>query len=239
MDSVKANPEMTAIVLAGGFGTRLNSVISDIPKPMAPISGKPFLEYLFAYLERNGITKVIMSVGYKYDIIKKYFGGLYQKIKIVYVVEKEPLGTGGAIKKALEKVDAENVFILNGDTFFNVDLSILNKQYSLNKSPLILALKKMENFDRYGSVEIDKNNRIVLFSEKTHREKGNINGGIYLIKKNIFEGFLLPKVFSFESFIQTNYRVLQAEALILEYYFIDIGIPEDYKTAQSELRSFV
>jgi len=223
---------MEAIILAGGLGTRLQSVVSDIPKPMAPIGDKPFLVYILEYLKRNGIKKVILSVGYKWEVIQKYFGSEYKGIKLVYSVEDEPLGTGGAIKQALSYVDSKEIYIINGDTFFNVDLS----EFSLeNGSMLQLALKTMSDFDRYGYVESDASGYITAFREKGYRKKGDINGGIYLANKNLFDNFKLNERFSFEEFMQENFKTIKVTARVFNNYFIDIGIPEDYKKAQMEI----
>ena len=138
---------MEAIVLAGGLGTRLKSVVNDIPKPMAPIQNKPFLEYVLTYLQKNGVSKVIISVSYQWQKIKDYFGDRFESIILEYSVEKTPLGTGGGIKKALQFIESNQYFIINGDTFFDVNLSDL----TLNShNDLLLCLKKMYKFDRYG-----------------------------------------------------------------------------------------
>lgn len=215
---------MQAIVLAGGLGTRLRSVIQDIPKPMAPINGKPFLAFLLEYLKEQGITEVILSVSYKYELIQEYFKDEFQGLKIIYNVEKELLGTGGAIKDSLKFIKDE-AYVLNGDTFFDIPL----KEMKLEKSKICIALKQMQNFDRYGNVKIDKQGFVVSFEEKVFKEQGLINGGIYLIKKDIFDGFKLEKKFSFEEFLQENYKTLRIETKVFNHYFIDIGIPEDYE----------
>lgn len=227
---------LEAIVLAGGLGTRLKSVVADLPKPMAPIGDKPFLEYILRYLKKNGIRRVVMSVGYKWESIKEYFGDKFQNIELVYCVEDEPLGTGGAIKKALTLVKSAQVYIINGDTFFDVDLTDMVLKEG---SKLMLALKHMKNFDRYGCVEIDANAFVTAFTEKCYRVSGNINGGVYLTSRDIFDGYKLDDKFSFEEFIQNNFRNLKITAKIFDSYFIDIGIPEDYKRAQDELRLYI
>ena len=223
---------MEAIVLAGGLGTRLRSVISDLPKPMAPIGEKPFLEYILKYLQKNSITRVILSVGYKWETIKEYFGDKFENIELIYSVEDEPLGTGGAIKKAMNQVKNSQVYIINGDTFFDVDLKSLVLK---DNSKLILSLKHMTNFDRYGCVESDNNNLVLAFTEKEYRESGNINGGIYLASKDIFNDYDLDEKFSFEEFMQINFKELKISEKVFENYFIDIGIPEDYAKAQNEI----
>ncbi len=227
---------MEAIVLAGGLGTRLQSVISDVPKPMAPIGDKPFLEYILKYLKKNSISKVILSVGYKWEIIQEYFGNNFDGIELVYSVEDAPLGTGGAIKKAMSKVTNDKVYIINGDTFFNVNL---NKLELVNNSKLVLSLKNMQDFDRYGCVESNENNLVTKFTEKSYRKVGNINGGIYLASKDIFDDFDLETVFSFEEFMEHNLEKLNISSMVFDNYFIDIGIPQDYEKAQKEIKKHI
>lgn len=227
---------MEAIILAGGLGTRLRSIVDDIPKPMAPINGKPFLEYIIKYLSRNNVDRIILSVGYKWQIIKEYFGYKYENIELVYSVEDEPLGTGGALKKAMSKANNEEVYIVNGDTFFDINL----KDLKLNSdSKLTLSLKKMKKFDRYGHVKTGSQGNVIAFEEKGYCESGEINGGIYLSSKLIFDGFELHDKFSFEEFIQNNFTDLKIFAKSFEDYFIDIGIPKDYKKAQDELKDYI
>lgn len=227
---------MEAIILAGGKGTRLKSVIQDIPKPMAPIDGEPFLKYILKYLQKNNIERVILSVGYKWNVIQEYFGDKFENIEIVYSIEDEPLGTGGAIKKAMAKVVNRQVFIINGDTFFNVDLEALTLK---DDSKLILSLKEMRNFDRYGCVESNNENFVLSFTEKKYKKTGNINGGIYLASKNIFDDYNLEEKFSFEKFMEDNFQKLKITIKVFENYFIDIGIPEDYTKAQNEIRKYI
>ena len=223
---------MEAIVLAGGLGTRLRSVISNVPKPMAPINNKPFLEYILEFLNNQNIKKVILSVGYKWEIIKDYFGDKYKDIELVYNVEKEQLGTGGAIKDSLKLTNRDEIYVLNGDTFFDIDLSKMKIEDNLVE----IALKEMKDFDRYGVVEIDENKYIKNFKEKTYYKHGLINGGIYLLKREIFDDFNLPKKFSFEKFLEDNFQNLKAKGKVFNNYFIDIGIPEDYEKAKRYFR---
>ncbi|EDO6856855.1 NTP transferase domain-containing protein [Campylobacter coli] len=214
---------MQAIVLAGGLGTRLRSVVQDLPKPMAPINGKPFLAFVLEYLKKQGITEIILSVSYKYELIQEYFKDEFHGMKIHYNIEKELLGTGGAIKDALKFVKNE-VYVLNGDTFFDIDL----KKPVLNSSKICIALKQMQNFDRYGTVNVDEQGIVTSFEEKVFKKQGLINGGVYLLKKDIFNNFSLERKFSFEEFLQENYKTLKIQTQIFDDYFIDIGIPQDY-----------
>ncbi|MCY9664837.1 nucleotidyltransferase family protein [Paenibacillus alginolyticus] len=229
---------MEAIVLAGGFGTRLRSVVSNVPKPMAPVGGIPFLCYILDYLKKFGISRVVLSTGYKHEIIEDYFGKAYRGIELVYSVENEPLGTGGAIRVALEKVKSNEVFVLNGDTFFQVDLHKMREFQTSKNADLSISLKLMNHFDRYGTVEVSLD-RIIAFHEKKITAAGMINGGIYLLKSNLFNNIVLPDKFSFESqFLQLYLNKLQFYGYLSEGYFIDIGVPEDYMRAQKEIGEF-
>lgn len=224
---------MEAIVLAGGFGTRLKEVVSDVPKPMAPVNGKPFLEYLIKDLGEKGIRHIILAIGYKKEIIKEYFKNRYENIEITYSEELTPLGTGGAIKKALKSAKEADVFIVNGDTFFDVDLKGMKEFHTEKKSTLTVAVKEMKNFDRYGSLVI-KENRIIEFEEKKKKAKGKINGGIYLIKKDLLNR-IEKENFSFEKKVLEDKRI-EKYSYKSKGYFIDMGIPEDYFKIISKMR---
>jgi len=228
-----------AIILAGGLGTRLKSVIQDIPKPMAPVAGKPFLEYLFCFLKQQGIEKVILSTGYKHEVIEAHFGNRWNNLQIEYVIEEKPLGTGGAIKLALNKTQTDQILILNGDTFFAVDLRKFFRFHYEKKANISIAAKKMDDLSRYGSFTFEDNFRITDFIEKKERKNGYINGGIYLIDKNSLPLDKVPEKFSFEkTILMEKVKELQIFAFPAGNYFIDIGIPEDYDHAQTELPQF-
>lgn len=219
-----------AIVLAGGLGTRLRGVINDLPKPMAMINGKPFLHYVLLYLTQQKVKKAILSVGYKANIIETYFGDKYLDVELVYSKELEPLGTGGGIKKAFEYVK-DFAWVLNGDTFFDINLSALSDFHFKTKADISLALKQMENFDRYGTVEMMAD-RIVKFEEKKPLAEGLINGGVYFFNKAMLDRVEEQK-FSFEKEVLEKYvSVVQINGKAFRNYFIDIGIPEDYTKAQ-------
>ena len=225
-----------AIILAGGLGTRLRSVINDLPKPMAPVNGKPFLHYIFQYLLREGVKDVVLSVGYKHETIKEFFGGAYMGIKIQYSVEEEPLGTGGGIKQAFNLIDGP-AYVLNGDTFFGVNLWALNEFYFDTKSDIALAIKPLENFDRYGTVQMDAAYRLTKFEEKKLVEKGLINGGLYFFDKQLWNKVDVPQKFSFEKDVLEKYVAdLRFCGDVFNGYFIDIGIPEDYNKAQHDFK---
>lgn len=226
-----------AIILAGGLGTRLKHLLDDVPKPMAPVNDLPFLEYIFRYLKAQKIKSVILSVGYKYESIRDHFGDSFLNINIKYSIEDTPLGTGGAIKKAMEFVETESAFILNGDTFFNVDLSEMKKSHIATNSIFSIALKELTNFDRYGLVEIE-NNIVKSFLEKQPTKSGLINGGTYLLNRDEFLTIDWPEKFSFEKeFLETYFKKWAFTAYISNGYFIDIGIPEDYYKAAIDFKT--
>lgn len=230
-----------AIILAGGLGTRLRSVISEIPKPMAEVNGKPFLHYLFKYLNHFDYSRVILSVGFKSEIIEKYFDSEYLGMEIIYSHEKEPLGTGGGINNALKSAITDHPLILNGDTFFDIDLEEFRKGHMEMQAECSLALRNVENASRYGTVKTDAQNRIVNFMEKGEEtaETGYINGGIYLLNKSIFERTDFPQKFSLEKdYFEKYYRDQKFCGFKYKGYFIDIGIPDDYHKAQNDFKGF-
>jgi len=235
---------MEVIILAGGLGTRLRSVVSEVPKCMAPVAGKPFLWYLLKYLTRFDVDRVILSVGYLREVIFKWIDEVKDEFpfEFDYAIEEQPLGTGGGIKLALEKANDERVFVLNGDTFFDVDLMQLYDAHMIGRKAITLALKPMKRFDRYGTVNYRPNiepqiGTILSFNEKQYCEEGLINGGVYVISKDapIFEG--LGEKFSFETAVlEPQCARHQLLGVVQNGYFIDIGIPDDYQRAQVEMK---
>jgi len=225
---------MEAVVLAGGMGTRLRSVVSDIPKPMAPVAGKPFLEYILTWLSYSGVVRVVLSVGYKWECIRDHFGSRFGGMEIDYSVEDHPLGTGGAVALAISHTNEHTILVVNGDTSFPISLSELVAHHGKARGAT-LALKRMENFDRYGTVVLEGDN-IVAFQEKAPRKSGLINAGIYALDRNFFSGRGLADRFSLEQ------DVLEKEAgqgrlfgAVFDAPFLDIGIPEDYARASEFL----
>ena len=226
---------MEAIILAGGLGTRLRDVVKDIPKPMAPVNERPFLQYILEYLNSHHISRVVLAVGYKWEVIRDYFGTEYKNITLEYSVEEEQLGTGGAIKQALTKCTENDIFIINGDTYFEIDLEEMLKSHGETGADLTIATKKMYQFDRYGTVESSKG-RIIAFKEKEYCEQGSINGGIYLCKKQLLD-YVDKKKFSFEKDIMEALVTKQYfSAFETTNYFMDIGIPSDYKQFQEDMK---
>lgn len=226
-----------AIILAGGFGTRLQGVVKDVPKPMAPVNGRPFLTYILDYLIEYQYNSVVLSVGYLHEKIEEFFGSQYKSLQIKYAVETEPLGTGGGIAYALSFCTNENVLVLNGDTLFKADLLSLEQFHTQHHSLLSIILRHVADTSRYGSVTISESGRILRFTEKNNASgEGTINGGIYMINNELIKKLDLPAKFSFEKDLMEKYvETLPFYAQCSSNYFIDIGIPEDYARAQIEL----
>ena len=232
-----------AIILAGGFGTRLQSVVSDVPKPMAPVNNEPFLNYLLSYLSHYGIKKVIVSTGYLEEKIREYYeakNNSWKNITLTYSHEKTPLGTGGAIRQAIEQCEGEYVLAVNGDSFFDVDLNDLFEKHTKYSAQHTLALRQVPNASRYGAVETT-DNRIIKFKEKEEGQKpGTINGGIYILKK---EDFIKTTEAEINFSIERDFfekQLTQQHIYGFEYtgQFIDIGTPEDFTRAQDEFKHF-
>ena len=225
-----------AIILAGGLGTRLRSVVNDVPKCMAPVAGKPFLHFVIEYLLKQGVDKFILSLGYKSETIIDYVNNQYPMLNAQFSIEEEPLGTGGAIKLACELATEKNVLILNGDTLFKIDIEKLVAFHNLNGADCTLCLKPMQDFDRYGVVELNNDHSIASFKEKQQYKTGLINGGVYALNVAGFLQEELPQKISFEKdYLETYFDKRKMFGVIQDEYFIDIGIPEDYERAQNEL----
>ena len=224
---------MEAIILAGGFGTRLQSLVSEVPKPMAPVAGVPFLAHLAAFLEKQGVRRVVISVGYKAAVISEYFKESFLGMDIDYSPETEPLGTGGAIRRALQFIKSESCLVLNGDSLFNVRIQDLSAVHQETGATVTLSLRWMPDASRYGCVQCE-NGRIKAFQEKVADVgPGFINGGVYLCRSNMFEGLDLPTRFSFENdFLRPQCRKQHFAGFVSDGFFIDIGVPDDYLRAQ-------
>ena len=234
----RKNYKREAIILAGGLGTRLRSEVADVPKCMAPVNGRPFLDYVVNHAINQGVEHIVFCLGYMSSIIEAHIMknyGFYVDISIV--VEKEPLGTGGAIMLGSRSVVGKKFLVLNGDSLFALNYDFLYDKRLSNNQICIVGLKPMVHFDRYGSVTIDKNGYIAEFLEKKPTNVGFINGGIYLVNKDLLSSLDLPQKHSFEKEILEKYAGGRTiKGVISESYFIDIGIPSDYQKASNDLK---
>ncbi|MCX8019081.1 MAG: HAD-IIIA family hydrolase [Chitinophagaceae bacterium] len=225
-----------AIILAGGLGTRLQHTVPDVPKCLAPVAGRPFLFYVINHLRKAGIEKFVFSLGYKHEKILSFLNEYFYSLPFSYVVEEKPLGTGGALKRAISACSERHVIAANGDTLFKASLDNAFAFHIKNKACSTLLLKPMREISRYGVVELHENGRITGFREKQYYESGLINAGIYVLDKEMFETLPLPEVFSFEKDVLEAYvKTLPFYGMPSDDYFIDIGVPEDYFRAQNEL----
>ncbi|MDR1861297.1 MAG: nucleotidyltransferase family protein [Bacteroidales bacterium] len=226
---MKTHSPVEAIVLAGGLGTRLRSVVADLPKPMAPVNGRPFLEWLLRYLKSQGVGRFLLSVGYKHEIIVETFGDVFESVPVTYIVETEPLGTGGAVALALRSCVGDNVLTVNGDTFFPVDIAQLQDIHLRTNAEITLALKYVADAGRYGAISMGTDNIVTAFAEKSRQSNVLINGGIALINRQRFQERQFPDRFSLE---QDYLAKIAAQRLIagavFDSYFIDMGTPESY-----------
>lgn len=228
--------EYEFIILAGGFGTRLKPIVADLPKPMAPINGTPFLEILIHNLSTQGALNFRLLTGHLANRIVQHFDKThFNYLNINYSHETKPLGTGGAIVNGINESEFKKFVVLNGDTYFNIDLNkfVTDANKNLKENKYTMALKLKENNCRYGSVDVDDNFNVLRFKEKSSDSNaGFINGGIYCFDNNLSKENL-PLSFSIENdYFPTLASIGKLKGVLCEGDFIDIGIPDDYYLAQ-------
>ena len=225
---------MEALILAGGFGTRLQRVIRDVPKPMAPINGRPFLEIQLKALSDKGFKRVILSLGHLSDKIVRHFGSNFEGLDIVYEIEHKPLGTGGAVRAGIRHCNSDHVYVFNGDTYLDLEVGEVEKFWSEHCEPIIVA-REVPDTTRYGRLLVE-NGRVSGFTEKGVVGPGLINAGCYVFPVNLLDDQEVGKAFSLEAdylaphVCKKTFRVYATKG-----GFIDIGVPEDYERAQHEL----
>jgi D-glycero-alpha-D-manno-heptose 1-phosphate guanylyltransferase len=229
---------MEAIVLAGGFGTRLASRLEGVPKPMAPVAGRPFLEILLTQLHRVGCSRVLLSVGHLHTVIQKHFGAAFHGMSVDYLIEEDPLGTGGAIRLALAQANEDSVLALNGDTFLDANYADMMRFHSAERAAVTIAVVHQPDIVRYGGVAV-QGRRIVAFEEKGRSGPGWISAGAYVLNRNLQWPRSLAEKFSIEKdFFAPEIARLAPAAYEVDGYFLDIGIPKDLDRAQTELARF-
>jgi D-glycero-alpha-D-manno-heptose 1-phosphate guanylyltransferase len=227
---------MQAIILAGGRGTRLRGVLGNCPKPLAPVCGRPFLAHLLEQLDREAVRSVVLAVGYHACAIKRAFGKRYGGVSIAYSDEAVPLGTGGAIRKALTVTQDFPCFVVNGDTWPDLDYAAMFNHFRATGADISMSVKRVGDVGRYGSIVI-RDGRIVGFQEKSRAGAGYINSGIYLLRHGLLDSYDVNMPFSFEQdFIQLHLRRLTMVPFKVEGRFIDIGVPQDYRKVELMLR---
>ncbi|MEW6436071.1 MAG: sugar phosphate nucleotidyltransferase [Pseudomonadota bacterium] len=223
------------VILCGGKGSRLKSVISDVPKPMAPVAGHPFLEILLSYFCDLGFENAILSIGHMASVISDHFGDKFRRLNLHYCVDPEPLGTGGAARAAAKLCKTETVLVCNGDTFVEFDLQQAMPLWERTRSPIVFALR-VPDAERYGRIHIDENSE-AHFIGRGHPGEGFISSGVCLTPRALFLSDDTPIPFSFEDFLFDSQRRGKIFAIEAGGRFIDIGIPEDYHAAQHLFQS--
>lgn len=224
------------IILAGGLGTRLKSTISDLPKCMAPVANKPFLDHILSYYVDSGCHRFIFALGFLHDIVIDHLNTAWPTLNYDFSIEDEPLGTGGAVSLAFTKVTSEHFLILNGDTLFNISIDKLIEFHYQTKAFITLSLKYMTDFERYGTVILNPENQITGFEEKKACLEGLINGGVYIVNTAAFKALNFPDKYSFETdFLQAYVGDVAMYGMTFNTYFIDIGVPEDFHQANIDL----
>lgn len=232
---------MQAVLLAGGLGTRLRSVVSDRPKPMALIDGRPFMEYVVRGLLKGGISHIVFAVGYKGGMVEEYFkDGSDLGFKAFYSYEEELLGTAGAIKQAGKQVTEPQLLVINGDTFYQMDYSRLNELKAEQGFDLALVLRQVPDVSRYGEA-VFKDGRLAGFNEKSSESRpGTINGGVYLMDRALLDEIPDGKVSLEQEMIPRWMREGKSlGGMVNEGYFIDIGVPEDYYQFEKDVKEGV
>ncbi|MFM7671762.1 MAG: HAD-IIIA family hydrolase [Bacteroidota bacterium] len=226
-----------AIVLAGGLGTRLRSVLPDLPKCLAPVADRPFLFHVINYWRSQGIERFVFSLGYKHELIEEYLSKHFPTLSYETVIEEEPLGTGGGITRSLASCQSQQVLVLNGDTLFKGDLHRAARIHQEKAPACTLLLKPLQHFDRYGVVTISPTQRVEAFLEKKAVDAGLINAGVYLIDRHKLLEEELPTKYSFEKdYLEKFVTERKFIGLAQDGYFRDIGIPEDHQLANLELQ---
>jgi D-glycero-alpha-D-manno-heptose 1-phosphate guanylyltransferase len=222
------------ILLVGGLGSRLRSVVRDVPKPMAPVAGRPFLTYLLDQLAEQGVHNAILATGYMGDVVERTLGARWKTVNLLYSHEREPLGTGGALQLASRKLTSERFVVMNGDTYVTLDLAAFADCARQHRGSLGVALAHVDDTARYGAVMLH-DDRVTGFTEKGRNGSGYINAGVYLLDRVTVGQWCKGERFSFEADVVTP---MAAGGNVWGYTatrdFIDIGVPEDYARAQQQ-----
>lgn len=237
--SVYDAEQVDVVILCGGMGTRLKAVVADKPKPMAEIDKRPFIDILIEHICTFGFKRFILCAGYKAETIQEYYKSKKSGVDILTIKEKEPLGTGGAVKNAEALIQSSPFLVLNGDSFLDIDLCKFIDFHVTKKALLSIALIAAKDPKDYGSIEIDSSNRIVRFSEKEKAGRNNlINAGIYLFNREILS--LMPgnKNFSLEYDFFPKIVDRKFYGYSANGFFIDIGTPKRYIQAKQLLKDF-
>lgn len=227
------------IILAGGKGSRLKSVIGHLPKSMALVNGRPFIDYVILYYLAQGFQQFIISLGQGQEQLSAHIQLAWKHIHVQFAIEAAPLDTGGAIRNAVDHASGDTVLVINGDSYFALDIEALSIFHHMCGAECTIAVKQVPDTSRYGRIEIRKDYGIASFQEKGIQGEGLINGGAYLINTRMFKAYDFPTRFSFEKdYLQQYFHSKRIFTVKDNGYFIDIGIPEDLARAQHDLKNY-
>jgi D-glycero-alpha-D-manno-heptose 1-phosphate guanylyltransferase len=223
---------ITAAVLAGGLGTRLRSVVSDRPKVLADVGGRPFLSYLLDMLVTAGVSRVVICNGHLGEMVQQAFGANYGRLALDYSHEEAPLGTGGALRAALPRINSEMILALNGDSLCRTDLAAFAASHVQHRALISLVLAQVDDTSRYGRVELDSDGRVLQFVEKGQPSgPGWINAGVYLIQRRVVDSIAPDAPVSLERTIFPSWLGRGLYGHCGDREFLDIGTPESYSAA--------
>lgn len=229
-------PTEEVVILAGGLGTRLRSVVSDVPKPLAPVAGRPFLAWLLDRLAAQGVRRVVLATGYLAERVEAMIGPRWAGMEVAYSVESEPLGTGGALVQAIARLQGQSLHVCNGDTYLHYALRELEQVTARHGALAGMALASVADTGRYGAVSVD-DGRVLSFEEKGRTGPGYINAGSYFLPRAGLEALCAlgsAGAFSLETaFLHPLASTGRLAAAVDTSGFIDIGVPEDYAAAQT------
>lgn len=225
-------PAEQAIVLAGGFGTRLREVVADLPKPLAPVAGRPFLAWILDTMAGAGMRRIVLATGYMSEAVERFAGHRWEGVELAYSREDSPLGTGGAVRRAARQLDDGGTHIVNGDTFLRYDPAALEAATVAAGGDAGVALARVDDVSRYGAVDV-ADGRVHRFQEKGGAGPGLVNAGCYYLSARALDGLPRKDAFSLEREVL---EPMAASGGLVAFDdtsgFIDIGVPEDYHRAQ-------
>ena len=230
--------DCTAVILAGGLGMRLRPVVSDRPKPLAEVNGRPFITYLLDQLADSGVKRIVLCTGYMGEKMEEVLGGRWRSAQLIFSQEQTRLGTGGALRLAYRHIQTETALVMNGDSYCEVDLAAFWQQHKLYPQDCTILLTMVQDVQRFGQVKLNSENQAIQFEEKGKVSgHGLINAGIYLLKMSEIKSIPEQQVFSLETDLLMNLVTQgQLRGFITQGTFIDIGLPESFEQAQSLLR---
>jgi D-glycero-alpha-D-manno-heptose 1-phosphate guanylyltransferase len=226
---------MKAVVLCGGLGTRLGALTRETPKPLLEVAGRPFISHVLDHLAANGTTEIVLAVSFQWQKLRGALGSSWQGLPLHYSVEPEPMGTGGAVRHAMDQLGWVEAIVANGDTLLKMNPNLLHGAAGQHSADMVMALKRVDDASRYGRVRIEADSRVVGFEEKGQSGEGLINAGLYWMRARVLDK-APDRIFSLERDLMAEHVTeLAMYGVETSGYFVDMGIPEDLERARREL----